>query len=160
VRLGLYAGTFDPLTNGHMDIIRRSLLVFDEVIIGVAGTTPKDTFFSVDERLEMLETATRGMERVRVKAFSGLLMDFAAEQGVAAVVRGLRVVSDFEYEFQMALMNRRLNSEIETVFLMPSEEHTYLSSSLVREIASAGGDVSQFVPELVAVKLAEKFGSA
>jgi pantetheine-phosphate adenylyltransferase len=158
VRLGLYAGTFDPLTNGHLDILRRSLLVFDRVIIGVANTTPKNTFFSLDERLEMLGAATKGLERVEVKAFSGLLMDFAAEQGVAAVVRGLRVVSDFEYEFQMALMNRRLNSDIETVFLMPSEEHTYLSSSLVREIASAGGDVSEFVPELVASKLAEKFG--
>jgi len=160
VRTGLYAGTFDPLTNGHLDILRRSLLVFDEMIIGVANTTPKNTFFSVDERLEMLKVAIDGIERVRVKPFTGLLMAFAAEQGVAVVVRGLRVVSDFEYEFQMALMNRRLNNDIETVFIMPSEEHIYLSSSLVREIASAGGDVSQFVPELVATKLAKKFGTA
>ncbi|MFH1312802.1 MAG: pantetheine-phosphate adenylyltransferase [Candidatus Eisenbacteria bacterium] len=160
MRTGLYAGTFDPLTNGHLDILLRSLMVFDDIIIGVANTTPKNTFFSVDERLEMLNAATDGIEHVRVKPFTGLLMDFAAQQGVVAVVRGLRVVSDFEYEFQMALMNRRLNNDIETVFLMPSEEHTYLSSSLVREIASAGGDVSQFVPELVATKLARKFGTA
>ena len=159
MRVGLYAGTFDPVTNGHLDILRRSLLVFDRVIIGVADTTPKSTFFTTDERLEMIRSATGDIERVTARPFSGLLMDFAAEQGVAAVIRGLRVISDFEYEFQMALMNRRLNNAIETVFLMPSEEYTYLSSSLVREIASAGGDVSQFVPELVAVKLGEKFNT-
>jgi pantetheine-phosphate adenylyltransferase len=157
MRVGLYAGTFDPVTNGHLDILKRSLVLFDRVIIGVADTTPKNTFFSTDERLEMIRSATAEIEGVTVQSFSGLLMDFAAEEGVAAVIRGLRVISDFEYEFQMALMNRRLNSEVETVFLMPSEEHTYLSASLVREIASAGGDVSQFVPEMVAVKLRERF---
>jgi pantetheine-phosphate adenylyltransferase len=158
MRVGLYAGTFDPVTNGHLDILKRSLLVFNRVIMGVADTTPKNTFFSTDERLEMLKSATADVQGVTVLPFSGLLMDFAAEQGVAVVIRGLRAISDFEYEFQMALMNRRLNNEVETVFLMPSEEYTYLSASLVREIAAAGGDVSQFVPELVAIKLGEKFG--
>jgi pantetheine-phosphate adenylyltransferase len=156
VRLGLYAGTFDPVTNGHLDILSRSLSIFDSIIIGVADTTPKNTFFSLQERLEMLRVAIAGIKHVEVQPFSGLLMDFAADRGAAAIIRGLRVISDFEYEFQMALMNRRLNNRVETVFLMPSEEYTYLSSSLVREIASAGGDISQFVPEIVAVKLGEK----
>jgi pantetheine-phosphate adenylyltransferase len=145
------------VTNGHLDILSRSLSIFDEIIIGVADTTPKDTFFSLEERLEMLRAATSGIKHVEVQPFSGLLMDFASERGAAAVIRGLRVISDFEYEFQMALMNRRLNNDVETVFLMPSEEHTYLSSSLIREIASAGGDVSQFVPEIVVAKLGQKF---
>ena len=158
IRVGLYAGTFDPVTNGHLDILKRSLVVFDRVIIGVADTTPKNTFFSTDERLEMIRSATADIDNVTVQPFSGLLMDFAAGEGVAAVIRGLRVISDFEYEFQMALMNRRLNNNIETVFLMPSEDYTYLSASLVREIASAGGDVSQFVPKMVAVRLRERFG--
>ena len=157
MRVGVYAGTFDPVTNGHLDILARSLSVFDSVIIGVADTTPKNTFFSLEDRMEMLSAATAGMENVEVRSFSGLLVDFARETRAVAVIRGLRVISDFEYEFQMALMNRRLSTKVETVFLMPSEEHTYLSSSLVREIASAGGDVSQFVPRIVAMKLQEKF---
>lgn len=157
MRIGVYAGTFDPVTNGHLDILSRSLSVFDSVIIGVADTTPKNTFFSLEDRIEMLKTATADMGNVEVRAFSGLLVDFASESKAVAVIRGLRVISDFEYEFQMALMNRRLSNKVETVFLMPSEEHTYLSSSLVREIASAGGDVSHFVPRIVAMKLEKKF---
>jgi pantetheine-phosphate adenylyltransferase len=157
VRIGLYAGTFDPVTNGHMDILSRSLEIFDRVIVAVAESTPKNTSFSLDERVEMLAVAVAGMDRVEVRPFSGLLVEFAIKSGAAAVIRGLRAVSDFEYEFQMALMNRRLESRIETVFLMPSEEFTYLNSSLVKEIASGGGDISQFVPEVVASVLKEKF---
>jgi pantetheine-phosphate adenylyltransferase len=157
VRIGLYAGTFDPVTNGHMDILSRSLEIFERVIVAVAHSTPKDTLFSLEERVEMLKAAAVGMDRVEVKPFSGLLVEFATEMGAVAVIRGLRAISDFEYEFQMALMNRRLENRIETVFLMPSEEYTYLNSSLVKEIASGGGDVSQFVPEVVASSLKEKF---
>ena len=157
MRIGLYAGTFDPVTYGHLDILKRSLVVFDKVIVAVADSTPKSTFFSLDERVEMLRSATSGLADVEVKPFSGLLVDFAEQEGAVAVIRGLRVVSDFEYEFQMALMNRRLNNEVETVFLMPSEEYTYLNSSLIREIASTGGDVSRFVPPIVVTKLNDRF---
>jgi pantetheine-phosphate adenylyltransferase len=157
VRIGLYAGTFDPVTNGHLDILRRSLEVFDKIIVAVAESTPKNTFFTLGERVEMVKSATAGIDNVEVRAFSGLLVDFARQMGAATVVRGLRVISDFEYEFQMALMNRRLNDSVETVFLMPSEEYTYLNSSLVKEIASTGGDVSQFVPEAVAAILRDRF---
>jgi pantetheine-phosphate adenylyltransferase len=157
LKIGLYAGTFDPVTNGHLDILVRSLAVFDRVIVAVAESTPKDTFFSIDERVEMVKDAVTHMGNVEVIPFSGLLVRFARKQGASAVIRGLRVISDFEYEFQMALMNRRLDPELETVFLMPSEEHTYLNSSLVKEIASAGGDVSQFVPRIVDAKLKQRF---
>jgi pantetheine-phosphate adenylyltransferase len=157
VRLGLYAGTFDPVTYGHMDILERSLTVFERVIVAVAEATPKHTLFGLEERVALVSEAVRGMDRVEVRSFSGLLVDFARETGAAAVIRGLRAVSDFEYEFQMALMNRRLNKEVETVFLMPSEEYTYLNSSVIREIASTGGDVSGFVPDAVAQALRKKY---
>ncbi len=152
MKTGVYAGTFDPVTNGHLDILRRSLEIFDRIIVAVAEAGPKDTLFSTGDRVEMLKSATSDLEGVEVIPFSGLLVEFARSQGAIAVIRGLRVVSDFEYEFQMALMNRRLDRELETVFLMPSEEYTYLSSSLIKEIASAGGDVSQFVPQIVVTK--------
>jgi pantetheine-phosphate adenylyltransferase len=160
LKIGLYAGTFDPVTNGHLDILTRSLAIFDRVIVAVAESTPKDTFFSIEERVEMVKDATSGMGGIEVTPFSGLLVEFAREKGAIALVRGLRVISDFEYEFQMALMNRRLNRDLETVFLMPSEEYTYLNSSLVKEIASTGGDVSQFVPRLVDAKLRDKLGQS
>jgi pantetheine-phosphate adenylyltransferase len=158
LKVGLYAGTFDPVTNGHLDILTRSLTVFDRIVVGVAESTPKDTFFSIGERVEMVKDATSDMGKVEVAPFSGLLVRFARQKGATAVIRGLRAVSDFEYEFQMALMNRRLDREIETVFLMPSEEHTYLNSSLVKAIASAGGDISQFVPPMVDAKLRSRLG--
>jgi pantetheine-phosphate adenylyltransferase len=160
VRLGLYAGTFDPVTNGHMDILRRSLAIFERVIVAVADATPKKTLFSLDERVTLITQACKDLRGVEVRAFSGLLVDFARETGAAAVIRGLRAISDFEYEFQMALMNRRLNRDVETVFLMPSEEYTYLDSSIVREIASTGGDVSSFVPGVVAEALKSKYGTS
>jgi pantetheine-phosphate adenylyltransferase len=156
VRVGVYAGTFDPVTNGHLDILVRSLAIFDKVIVAVADSTPKDTFFSISERVEMLRDATDGMGNIQVTPFSGLLVHFARQNGASAIIRGLRVISDFEYEFQLALMNRRLDRELETVFLMPSEEYTYLNSSLVKEIAASGADVSQFVPQMVATRLRQK----
>ena len=156
MKVGLYAGTFDPVTNGHLDILTRSLALFHKVIVAVAESTPKDTLFPVEERVEMVRQSTEDLADVEVTAFSGLLVRFAREKGATAVIRGLRVISDFEYEFQMALMNRRLDRELETVFLMPSEEYTYLNSSLVKEIASTGGDVSQFVPRIVAARLEER----
>jgi pantetheine-phosphate adenylyltransferase len=157
LKTGLYAGTFDPVTNGHLDILKRSLTVFDRIIVAIAESTPKDTFFSIDERVEMVRDATADMAGVEVAPFSGLLVRFARQKGATAVIRGLRAVSDFEYEFQMALMNRRLDDRVETVFLMPSEEFTYLNSSLVKAIASAGGDVARFVPPMVAARLASRF---
>ena len=158
MRLGLYPGTFDPVTNGHMDILKRSLTLFDKVIVAVADTTPKKTLFTLEERVGMLREATKSLEGIEVVPFSGLLVEFAKRVGATAIIRGLRVVSDFEYEFQMALMNRRLDKQIETVFLMPSEEYTYLNSSVIKEIASTGGDISEFVPEVVAERLRTKFG--
>jgi pantetheine-phosphate adenylyltransferase len=158
VRVGLYAGTFDPVTNGHMDILLRSLSIFERVVVAVAESTPKDTLFTLEERVALVAAAARDLKHVEVRPFSGLLVDFAREEGAAAIIRGLRAISDFEYEFQMALMNRRLNKEVETVFLMPSEEYTYLNSSIVREIAATGGDVSGFVPRVVAEALRERYG--
>lgn len=160
MRLGLYAGTFDPVTDGHMDILCRSLTIFERVIVAVAETTPKNTLFSLEERVALVKEAAGDLDAVDVRPFSGLLVDFARETGAAAIIRGLRAISDFEYEFQMALMNRRLNREVETVFLMPSEEYTYLNSSIVREIAATGRDVSDFVPGVVAEALRKKYGKS
>jgi pantetheine-phosphate adenylyltransferase len=157
LKIGLYAGTFDPVTNGHLDILTRSIALFDRVIVAVAESTPKETFFSIEERVEMVREAASGLDDIEVTPFSGLLVRFAREKGATAVIRGLRVISDFEYEFQMALMNRRLDRQLETVFLMPSEEHTYLNSSLVKEIAATGADVSQFVPPIVVAKLKQRY---
>ena len=160
MRIGLYAGTFDPVTNGHIDILSRSLAIFDKVIVAVAASTPKTTMFSLDERLEMFRAVIPALDRAEVEPFDGLLVAFARERGAVAMIRGLRVVSDFEYEFQMALMNRHLDRGLETVFLMPSAEYTYLNSTLIKAVASTGGDISQFVPEIVARKLSEKFKQA
>ena len=158
MRIGLYAGTFDPVTNGHLDILSRSLAIFDKIIVAVAASTPKATLFSLDERVQMFRLATRDIKNVDVEPFDGLLVGFAKKRGAAAIIRGLRVVSDFEYEFQMALMNRKLEKDLETVFLMPSQEYTYLNSTLIKAVASTGGDISGFVPDLVRKNLSEKFG--
>ena len=156
MRRAIYPGSFDPVTNGHLDVIERARKLFDEVVVAVAINDQKQPLFAPDERLAMLRQAIT-IDAVRVAPMEGLLVEFAASEGAHAVVRGLRAISDFEFEFQMALMNRKLDSEIETIFLMPKEEYTYLSSRIVKEIAKLGGDVSAFVPPLVAEALAKKF---
>ncbi|MEX2353660.1 MAG: pantetheine-phosphate adenylyltransferase [Gammaproteobacteria bacterium] len=141
----VYPGTFDPITNGHADIVLRATNLFDKVIVAVAENTSKSTVFTVEERLEMVQMVLEGTEHVEICSFGGLVTAFARERGAQVMVRGLRAVSDFEYEFQMAGMNRQLYNKAETVFLTPSEDLGYISSSLVREVASLGGDVSKFV---------------
>ena len=158
MRIALYPGSFDPPTRGHEDLIRRSLKLCDRLVVAVARNSAKEPLFSVEERLDLLRAAAGGDERVTFATFGGLLVDFAREQGATMLVRGLRAVSDFEYEFQMALMNRHLHPALETVFLVPSVDITYLSSSLVREVARYGGDVTALVHPDVARALARKFG--
>ena len=164
-RIGVYPGTFDPITNGHLDIIQRATRVLDRVVVAVAINDGKGPLFPLDARIDMvreecgsLARAGNGnMERVEVRAFDTLLVGFACEMGAQIIVRGLRALSDFEYEFQMAGMNARLAPEIETVFLMASERHTFISSRFVKEIARLGGDVTSFVPPNVARRLAKRF---
>jgi len=157
MRRAIYPGSFDPVTNGHVDVVERARKLFDEVIVAVANNDEKQPLFPLPERLDLLQQTVGKMENVRIAQFHGLLVDFAAAQQASAVIRGLRAVSDFEFEFQMALMNRKLESSVETIFLMPKEEYTYLSSRLVKEIARLGGDVSKFVPDIVAKALRKKF---
>jgi pantetheine-phosphate adenylyltransferase len=153
----VYPGSFDPLTNGHLDLIERSLRIFDELIVAVVTNPAKTSLFTDAERMEMIREATRGLGRIEIIVFEGLLVDFVAKVGARAIVRGLRAVSDFEYEFQMALMNRKLREEIETVFLMPHEAYSYISSRLIKEVAGYGGVVAGLVPAVVEQRLAEKF---
>jgi pantetheine-phosphate adenylyltransferase len=157
MRRAIYPGSFDPITNGHLDVIERAGKLFDEVVVAVAHNIEKEPLFSLEERLELLRHTLGKQPHIRIGQFGGLLVDFAVTEQANAVIRGLRAVSDFEFEFQMALMNRKLQSAVETIFLMPKEEYTYLSSRLVKEIARLGGDVSQFVPAVVAKALASKF---
>jgi pantetheine-phosphate adenylyltransferase len=156
-RIAIYPGSFDPPTRGHEDLIRRSLALADRVIVAVAVNPLKQPLFTVAERLAMLQAAIGDEPRVNYQSFDGLLVEFARQVGATIVVRGLRAVSDFEYEFQMALMNRQLHPSLETVFLVPALELTYLSSSLVREVARYGGDVSALVPASVAAALTARF---
>jgi len=156
-RIAVYPGSFDPPTRGHTDLISRSLALADQVIVAIATNPNKQPLFSVEERLTMLRAATGNEARVRYESFEGLLADFARKVGAHMIVRGLRAVSDFEYEFQMALMNRQLHPSLETVFLVPAVDLTYLSSSLVREVARYGGDVSALVHPAVAKALARRF---
>ena len=157
-RLGVavYPGTFDPVTNGHLDLIRRVLAIAEKLVVGVAVNPGKETLFSVQERVAMLERATRGWRGVKVEPFDGLAVSFAKRRGARMIVRGARMLSDFEYEFQMALTNRKLEPTLETVFMMPSEEHSYLSSRLIKEAAALGAEVDPFVPGFVARRLREK----
>ena len=141
----IYPGTFDPLTRGHEDLVRRASKLFDTVILGVADSRVKKPFFSLEERLQIAREVLADLRNVEIVGFTGLLIDFARQQNARVVVRGLRAVSDFEYEFQLAGMNRNLNPDMETVFLTPSEQHMFISATLVREIATLGGDVSKFV---------------
>jgi pantetheine-phosphate adenylyltransferase len=157
-RIAIYPGSFDPPTKGHEDLVRRSLALADRVIVAVAVNVAKQPLFTVEERLEMLQAAVGGDSRVTFESFQGLLADFAKRVGATTIVRGLRAVSDFEYEFQMALMNRQLHPSLETVFLVPAVDLTYLSSSLVREVARYGGDVTALVHPAVAAALARRFG--
>ena len=155
----VYPGTFDPLTRGHEDLVRRASLLFDAVILGIADSRGKHTFFTQQERIEMAREALTGVKNLSVIGFSGLLTDFVRQQNARVVLRGLRAVSDFEYEFQLAGMNRNLYPDVETIFLTPSEQHMFISATLVREIATLGGDVSKFVHPLVRQRLAEKVKS-
>jgi pantetheine-phosphate adenylyltransferase len=155
--LAVFPGSFDPITNGHLDIIARGLSVFDEVVIAILVNPDKSPLFTVEERVETIRETYRGNDRVRVDTFSGLLVDYAEKVGASVIVRGLRAISDFEYEFQMALMNRRLNPRIETVFMMPAESYSYLSSRLVKEVFQLGGRVRELVPPVVERRMKEKY---
>ena len=156
----IYPGSFDPITNGHADIIERGLKVFDRVVVAVLKNPKKHPLFTTKERVRMIEDLFASRKEVEVRAFDGLLVDFARSQGTTVVIRGLRAVSDFEYEFQMALMNRSLAPDIETFFMMPSVDYTFLSSNVVREVAGLGGSVEGLVPPPVARKLRERFRGA
>ena len=153
----IYPGTFDPVTNGHVDLAERAARLFDRVVFAIAHSPKKTPFFTLDERINLSEEALTHLSNVSVMGFSGLLIDFARDQNTECVLRGLRAVADFEYEFQLANMNRAMYKEFESVFLTPSEHLSYISSSLVREIAELGGDISQFVPVNVATALKNKF---
>jgi len=152
----IYPGSFDPVTNGHLDIIERGLHLFDRILVAVSVNVDKHPLFSLQERIAMLGAVTKQWDNVEVDRFDGLLVNYAMARGVRAIVRGIRAVSDFDYEFQMALMNRRLEDQLETVFLVPAEAYTYLSSSLVKEVASLGGDIRGLVPPEVEGLLQQK----
>lgn len=157
-KLAVYAGTFDPITNGHRDIVERALKIFGRVIVAVVAAPTKNTLFSCEERIDLAKQAFADLgERVTVEAFPGLLVDFVRARNARVIVRGLRAVSDYEYEAQMAVINRQLNEEIETVFLMTSKHSSFVSSSIVRQVAGAGGDVSSMVPAVVSKRLQERF---
>jgi len=153
----VYPGTFDPITNGHLDIIERCSSLFDEVIVAIVEKGSKKTIFSLDERRELIEDSVKSLSNVKVNYFSGLLVDFAQKNNSTSIIRGLRVLSDFEYEFKMALMNRSLNSNVTTLFMMPHQKYTHISSSLIREIASLGGGLSEYVPVAVEAALKKKY---
>jgi pantetheine-phosphate adenylyltransferase len=155
-RIAIYPGTFDPITNGHLDIVKRAACLFDSIIVAVSDNKMKKSFFSLEERRDLVERSIQKIYNVKVMIFKGLLVDFAREMGAVALIRGIRAVSDFEYEFQMALMNRKLSPHLETVYLMPSEEYTYLNSTLVKEIAMLGGQLNCFLPDPVLKALTDK----
>jgi pantetheine-phosphate adenylyltransferase len=156
-RVAVYPGTFDPITNGHIDLIKRALEFVDELIIAILVNSEKKPLFSVRERIQLIKQVLPENKRIRIEQFDGLLVDYATKVGAQIILRGLRAVSDFDYEFQMALMNRRLKGQIETVFLVPAEQYSYVSSRLVKEISNLGGAVTGLVPPVVEKKMKEKF---
>ena len=160
MKRAIYPGSFDPVTFGHIDVIGRALRLFDEVVVAVAPSEGKSPLFSTEERIALIKASLPGETRLKVKQMDGLLVDFVKTEQAAVIVRGLRAVSDFEFEFQMALMNRRLAPEVETIFLMPKEDYSYISSRIVKEVARLGGDVSGVVPVPVGVALREKSAGA
>ncbi len=156
--VAVYPGTFDPITNGHIDIVERGLKLFDKIIVAILRNPAKKCLFTVEERKEMIETSLNGNPDVEIAVFDGLLVDYAKKRNAVAILRGMRAVSDFEYEFQLALMNRKLNREIQTVFLMTGLRWIFISSSIIKEAASFGGNINGMVPPIVSRKLKEKFG--
>lgn len=154
--LAVYPGSFDPITNGHVDIITRGARLFDRIVVAVASNAEKSPLFSTAERIEIAQAVFRGIPNVEVESFEGLLVDYVERRDAQVIVRGLRAVSDFEYEFQMALMNRRLNGRVETVFMMPAEQYSYISSRLIKEVFSLGGRVHGLVPDMVEERLRQK----
>ena len=155
----IYTGSFDPVTYGHLDLIKRATRIFSKVTVAVAINTQKKTLFTIDERMEMLRAATKNLRGIKIEAFDGLVIDYARKKKINVLIRGLRMISDFEYELQMALTNRRLAEDIETIFLMPSEGYSFLSSTLLKEAASFGADLSTFVPKLVVKRIKEKLNT-
>lgn len=156
-KLGLYAGSFDPITNGHIDVIERATRLFDRVLVAIAVNSKKQNLFSLEERNSMCRESLAHLDNVEVVSTQGLIAEYAQERGVSALIRGLRSVTDFDYEMQIALMNRKMQPELQTVFLMPHEKYTYLNSSIIRELARYGKDVSDFVPDEVQAALKKKF---
>jgi pantetheine-phosphate adenylyltransferase len=159
MRTGIFPGTFDPVTKGHLDIVTRARKVLDRLVVAVAKSYHKDTLFTVEERKDLFKRSLEGLDGIEVVTFEGLLVDLAREHQAAAIVRGARFVTDFEYEFQLALMNRRLDPELETLFFIPSEKYSYLNSSVIKEVVRLGGDVYQLVPDIAVDAMKEKFKS-
>ena len=157
-RIAIYPGSFDPVTYGHLDIIKRAVKIFDKVIVAVAHNSEKEPLFSVPERVELLKKATKGVKGIEIDDFHGLVVDYVRRKNARVVVRGLRMISDFEYEFQMALTNRKLTDDVETIFMMPSEAYSYLSSKLIKEAASLGANLKGFVPGFVEKAIKSKMG--
>jgi pantetheine-phosphate adenylyltransferase len=157
MRTAIYPGSFDPITNGHLDVLHRAAKLFDRVIVAVARSDPKHPLFTMEERVQMVARAVRSLPNVEADSFQGLLVNYVEQRGAQAIVRGLRAVSDFEFEFQLALMNRKMNERVETIFMMPKDTYTFLSSRIVKEMAQLGGDVSAFVPAHVRTALAARF---
>ncbi len=160
MRTVIYPGSFDPLTNGHLDVIQRAAKMFDRVIVAVATNESKRPLFTLEERQNLVTQSVIGLKNIEVSTFSGLLVEYAEKQGACAIVRGLRAVSDFEFEFQLALMNRKLNERVETIFMMPKDTYTFLSSRMVKEIARLGGNVSEFVPGPIQTALTAKLAKS